>query len=80
MTPTTNASRIGFAAMGLSALLTAAWYLPDHEGRRGDYEPAAAAAERGEADPERPATRAGRQVRSSAMPYFSFAQSLRPRG
>ncbi len=68
------------AQLTLSALLSGAWCLPDHEGRRGDYEPAAAAAERGEADLGEAGERAVRQVRSSAMPYFSFAQSLRPRG
>ena len=81
-----QARRTGFLAFGLAVLAGStflsgvAGWLPDHDGRRGDYEPAVAAAERGEADLGEAGERAVRRVRASAMPYFSFAQSLRPRG
>jgi len=77
-----SARRTWFVALGVAVALAAlARWLPDHEGRHGDYGLAEAAAERGATEPGQAAERPVRRVRAStAMPYFSFAQSLRPRG
>ena len=69
-------------ALGLAvAVLGATRWLPDHDGSRGDYGLAGAAAQRGDTDLDAAAERPARRLRaSSTMPYFSFAQSLRSRG
>ena len=77
-----SAHRSWFMALGLAVAVTGMTrWLPDHDGRRGDYGLAGAAAERGDADLDAAAERPARRLRaSSTMPYFSFAQSLRSRG
>ena len=77
-----SAHRTSFMALGLTvAVVGATRWLPDHDGRRGDYGLAEAAAERGDAGLDAAAERPARRLRaSSTMPYFSFAQSLRSRG
>jgi len=80
MKQTTLARRTTLAALGLVALLAGlAHVLP--QPRSGlDYGPAAASlVERGEARLGQASQASLRRVRAS-MPYFSFAQSLRPRG
>lgn len=77
-----SAHRSWFMALSLAMVVvgTTRW-LPDHDGRRGDYGLAEAAATRGDADLDAAAERPARRLRaSSTMPYFSFAQSLRSRG
>jgi hypothetical protein len=78
----TLSARRPFLALGLAvAVVGTTWWLPDHDGRRGDYGLAGAAAERGATDLDTAAERPVRRLRaSSSMPYFSFAQSLRSRG
>ena len=82
MKSTLSAYRSWSMALALTiAVVGATRWLPDHDGRRGDYGLAGAAAERGDADLGTAAERPARRSRaSSAMPYFSFAQSLRSRG
>ena len=77
-----SAHRSWYMALGLALAVTGVVrWLPDHDGRRGDYGLAEAAAERGDADLDTAAERPARRLRaSSTMPYFSFAQSLRSRG
>ncbi|AKC87795.1 hypothetical protein [Pseudoxanthomonas suwonensis] len=82
MKRTLSAYRSWFMAVGLAvAIVGTTRWLPDHDGRRGDYGLAGAAAQRGDTDLDAAAERPARRLRaSSTMPYFSFAQSLRSRG
>ena len=82
MKSTLSAYRSWFMAVAVTvAVVGATRWLPDHDGRRGDYGLAEAAATRGDADLDAAAERPARRLRaSSTMPYFSFAQSLRSRG
>ncbi|WP_037061339.1 MULTISPECIES: hypothetical protein [Pseudoxanthomonas] len=82
MKSTLSNYRTWLMALGLAvAVLGATRWLPDHAGRRGDYGLAGAVAECGATDLGAVEERSGAKARaSSAMPYFSFAQSLRSRG
>lgn len=79
-----SASRAWLVATGAAVALAALAGWPPAAGRPhpGDYGPDAAAAT--QARPAAEAQEARRPARrvwaSTAMPYFSFAQSLRPQG
>lgn len=75
-----NARRTGLGAMALVALLASLSHALPEPVRGLDYGPAAAMVERGEARLGQAGQEPVRRVRAAAMPYFSFAQSLRPRG
>ena len=77
-----SAHRSWFMALGLAVAVSGMTrWLPDHDGRRGDYGLAEAPPERGGPGRDAAAERPARRLRaSSTMPYFSFAQSLRSRG
>jgi hypothetical protein len=74
--------RSWFMALGLTAgVLVLTRWLPDHDGSRGDYGLAGAAAERGDADLDAaPARPAPRRRASATKPDFSVSQSQPSRG